>query len=395
MDENEKHESEWWASQSGEASQVVALYRVKDGRELLLDSFDVSPETVPDFVDFQLQVKERYGGGLYVAVVRGERGQFGKRMPFGLYGLPKDEQATAAPAAAPESGMDKLAALLLQQQQASEQRLMAVLEKLADKPEPAPAPQQDPFELMDKMASILNKNGAAPTPQKSLAEQLGELQAVQEFFEKMGGGGGGGDGWAALQTLGAGLTELLKENAVTERVKVAARVKQQRDAKAALPAAEAAAPAAPAAPVAAGNPAPAAGLLGVLQQLVDAAAQGIAPAQIAPQLIEAAPSVPVLRQLLESEDAIARLESLNPAVGQHFDWFADLANETLALIEDAERGLDDDGAGQPAAAVAARPKAPAGKRGKGNGANAGTDGSTRAPRKAAAGSPRTSAGAGG
>lgn len=363
--------SDWWAATGNEEHQVVALYRVKDGQEMLLDSFDVCPETVPDFMDFQLQVKERYGGGIYVAVVRGERGQFGKRMRFAVYGLPKDEPAPKEEKQA--SGIDQLMALMMQQQQASEARMLAVLEKMAEKPA-EPETKADPMDMLEKVASTLQKIGGAPKPEKGLFEQLREFKEAASLLGLEGGGAAEpAENWTpALVELLSGIREISSESEKTKRLQIAAELKKRQPA---LPSTQASKPAAEATKPATGM----AGLLQVLNELVSAAEQGADVADVADQLIKAAPSAEVLRQLLEREDALEMLQKFNPKVGEHFDWFELLANEVL------ER-LDAAGTADTAESGNATPEKPdvdnqVGR--SGNTANTVTDEGTGKPRKAA------------
>ena len=182
----------WWAASSdADHEQTVTLRRRENGSEPLLDRFTVSPETMPSFEDFEFSVKERFGGGLYVAVIAGQRGQFGKKIPFAIAGLPKRE-ATPDEGRSQGNGLEGLAAILMKNQEASESRMMAVMERLADKPA---AP--DAFDMFDKVAGILGRTGATPVPQKSLVEQMQELRQGAELMGLTGKPEGDeGSGWA-------------------------------------------------------------------------------------------------------------------------------------------------------------------------------------------------------
>lgn len=210
VNENEKVGG-WWAASSDAGHEQVNLYEVVNGRESLLEVMTVTLEDFPTLEDFKIEVKRLFGGGIYVAAVRGERGTFAKRPQFAISGRPIREKAEEAQQSSQVSGLDRLAEVIA----SGNANVMAVLAKMNEKPE---AP--DAFELMEKAATILNRNGAAPAPQKSLLEQLQELRTAAElmgmtgkpegeeggswakdlvggllpaFMAGMGGGAGGGD----------------------------------------------------------------------------------------------------------------------------------------------------------------------------------------------------------
>ena len=54
----------WWASDEGDGSQTVFLYRKEAGAQCLLDRYTIDPETMPTVEDFQFAVKEQHGGGV-------------------------------------------------------------------------------------------------------------------------------------------------------------------------------------------------------------------------------------------------------------------------------------------------------------------------------------------
>lgn len=173
MNDNENENGKvggWWAASTDADHEQVTLYRKEGNTECLLDRFTVTPDQYPTLEDFQLEVKKSFGGGVYVAAIRGERGQFAMRQTFAIAGTAKREASEEKQTA---GGLSDLAAVLLKSQEASEARLLAVLEKLSEKPE---AP--DAFALMEKAAAILHRNGAAPTPAKSLVEQLQEMRTA-------------------------------------------------------------------------------------------------------------------------------------------------------------------------------------------------------------------------
>ena len=285
----------WWAASSeAEHEQTVTLRRRENGSEPLLDRFTVAPETMPTFEDFEFSVKERFGGGLYVAVITGKSGQFGKRIPFAIAGLPKREAGQEEKNSS--GGLEGLAAILMKNQEASEARMMAVLDKMTEKQE---AP--DAFELFDKVAGLLGKTGAAPAPQKSLVEQMRELREGAEMMGLTGKPEGDeGGNWAnnLIATFGPALMGGLS---------------------------------APAEPGDEGDdPAPAevaqAQALGKLKLLLTSMVQlaefEVVPAKAVAGIEKKAGQYwPMLQQIIQRPDAVALAEQMVPAVASHRAWF--------------------------------------------------------------------------
>lgn len=285
----------WWAaSTDADHEQTVTLRRRENGSEPLLDRFTVAPETMPTFEDFEFSVKERFGGGLYVAVITGKSGQFGKRIPFAIAGLPKREAGQEDKNSS--GGLEGLAAILMKNQEASEARMMAVLDKMSEKPA---AP--DAFELMEKAANILNRNGAAPAPQKSLLEQLQELRTAAELMGLSSKPEGGDDsGWAKelIGMFGPALMGGLSAPADTGE--------EDDDA---LPAEDAQAQA-----------------LGKLKLLLTSMVQlaefEVIPAKAVAGIEKKAGQYwPMLQQIIQRQDAVALAEQMVPAVARHRAWF--------------------------------------------------------------------------
>lgn len=173
--------STWWAARADEQCAHVTLYRVTGAKEELLDRVTVTPDTVPTLDDFQLMVKAEYGGGEYLAVQRGEQGQYLMRQRFAVAGFAKKQTPPPEEARQAEAGgFDKLAAMLLQQQAASEERMARLIEQIA-----APktgSTMADTLGMVEQVASILGKTGAAPQPQKGLLEQLTELRQAADLI---------------------------------------------------------------------------------------------------------------------------------------------------------------------------------------------------------------------
>lgn len=329
----------WWASgkNAGSGYQVVFLSRMEGGKEALLGKYDISPETAPSFEDFQLAVKEEHGGGIYLAVLRTPLGQFVDRMQFGLSGLPKRqaEPAPVAQAAPAESGMDKVMAMMLENQRRSDERLTMILERIGEQMQQKaiPEPKVDPFEMLERAANLLGKTGATPPPPKTLLEQVKELKEGAELLglTGVGKGGEGSDPWGALTALAGPLMEVVKEGTVNDRLKLQLAMDRQKAA-----AGQPAPAAAQVQPATAGQfQALLAGFAPVLPQLVQAAAGGHPAAQVAGHLLGIVPAadVPTLRTFLERDSALSELENIAPEIANHFEWFELLANTLIELID--------------------------------------------------------------
>lgn len=329
----ELSESVWWASvDNSTQDQTVFLYRKEAGQNSLLDRISIDPDTMPTFEDFQIAIKELHGGGIFEAVMRTPKGALARRIPFSLAGLPKKvaEPVQAAPS---ENGQEKLLALLIQQGQQQQAMFLAGLEKIgqaiAAKPE---KPEVDPFELMERAANILSKNGATPTPQKSLLEQITELKSAADLIGlgSLGGGDGGGDSWGSLAAAIVPFTEMMKENTINERLRLEMQQQQLKKQQAQQPKQ---ALAAPVAPVNDKRTQFLANLKGILAQVMPYAEQGADPEAVATALLNIAPDKAILYDFLNRDDALNDMARLEPKVEDFWDWFSGLANAVLTQLE--------------------------------------------------------------
>ena len=327
----------WWASVDSHTDQTIFLYRKEAGQLALLDKLSVDEETMPTLEDFKYSVKELHGGGIYEAAIRTPKGQLAKRVNFSLSGLPK--KLTEAVQAAPsENSQEKLLALLIQQGQQQQSMFLAGLEKIgqaiAAKPE---KPDIDPFELMERAANILSKNGATPTPPKSLIEQASELIQLKELFGGLSSDGNG-DGWGSITAALAPLAEMMKENTINERLKLELANKAQQQKALAQKA-----KAAQAAPVPTNsNTAFLNDLKSVLVQVLPYAEQGADPQAVAMALVNAVPNdkLSELYTFLQNENSLADMANLEPKIEQYWDWFTQLANALIEQI-DAKQGNNE------------------------------------------------------
>ncbi|MDI1303018.1 MAG: hypothetical protein PSX71_14025 [bacterium] len=371
--ENEKVGG-WWAASSDAAYEQVSLYEVLGSKESLLDSFTVTKEEYPSLEDFKLEVKRIFGGGIYVAAVRGPLGTFAKRPQFAISGRPIREKAEEAAPVQQQSGLEVILAQIAESNRRSDEKFAQLMAR-------EPVKQPDTLELFDKVAGILQKT-TAPVQEK--AQSMLEKAMEKKFLQFMEDGLGGSSGDESLMPIFAeligGIRETMAESEKTKRLEIAAGVRKAggQEAPALLE------PPAPA--ITEVNTGPM-GLLSLLSQLVEAAEAKADVADIAQQIVakvagnqEAKES---LKALLDSEDAIDKLEKFNPKVGVHFEWFAELANTVMDLMDgDADGGTDsepaDKGQQQEPASVPVVPHT--GRRG-GNAANTAADASPRAPRK--------------
>ncbi len=320
---------DWWASVDNDSQdQTVFLYRKEAGQNGLLDKFSVSPDYMPTFEDFQLCVKEAHGGGIYEARIVTPKGQFLKRLPFVILGLPK-KQAEPMAQVAPvqqESGLEKVLAVIVQQNQQMQQNFLAGLQAISQNiAQIAQKPAEDPLVMVERVANVLGKTGATPQPQKTLVEQITELKTAADLIGLGGGSGGDSDNWGSLAAALVPLTEMMKENTVNERLKleIAAnqqKAKQQQQAQMVQ------------AQTTKKNEF-LSNLKGVLSQIVTYVEQGAQASAVAQGLLGIVPDKGQLYDFLSREEALADMAKLEPKVDTHWDWFAELANEVLQLIE--------------------------------------------------------------
>lgn len=382
----------WWSASSDADYKTIYLYELVGGRESLLESLTVTRGEYPSLEDFKLLVKSIFGGGVYIAAERGANGTFAKRPQFAISGRPiRERTEDPAPVAQAESSMERLIGIVVQGQRESEARFTAALEKLAARPE---VPQADPLDLFERAATILGKNGGAPVPQKSLPEQIAEMQAVHEFFAGLGGKEESGDMTLLFGELLGGIREVMSESEKTKRLQIAARTRARIGQQPAKPEGDQGQEKPPVEVGGSGM----LSLLGLLDQLVEAAQSQSDVQDIAGQVWRSASkdkkAAANLKMLLEREDALEILAKANPKVGDHFDWFEELANAILDLMEGGGDGRTDADASAPAAQAAEAPKNPDAensKRGKGGAANPPANARTRAARKSAAGGQSKSA----
>lgn len=188
--------STWWAARADEQCAHVTLYRVTGAKEELLDRVTVTPDTVPTLEDFQLLVKSEFGGGEYLAVQRGEQGQYLMRQRFAVAGFAKKQ--TPPPEEARQPGQVSELAMLMQRSDEKFAQLLAEMRELRSQPVAAPV---DPLEQIERVATILKRTGAAPAPQRSLMEQMMELKAAAELMGLSGGQGDEPEGFGWVREL--------------------------------------------------------------------------------------------------------------------------------------------------------------------------------------------------
>lgn len=214
----------WWAASNDADHEQVTLYRKENGSECLLDRFTVTRDTMPTLEDFQLEVKKNFGGGVFVAAVRGERGEFRMRHQFAIAGLPKRE---AAPDETKPQGNDMTALLaaMQQQNQQNQQILLAALEKMNAKPE------GDQLEKTLGYIGLLQKTMQQPA--RSSLDGLREFMEFKTLARELAGDEAPkADGFAdllkaALPILG----EVAKNGTELEKVKATVALKREQLAR--------------------------------------------------------------------------------------------------------------------------------------------------------------------
>jgi hypothetical protein len=337
--------SDWWADlwADEDAHEIVLKRKVSGGGEETVDTLTLTSDAYSDFEDLVLYVKENYGGGVFVIYRRGDDGRFqaGTRKQFACAGPVRrydNEPERAARAEGGVGGIEGLTQLMLQQQAASDARMEKMIAALAARP------VDDPVANFQRTAEVLRGLAQPQQPrEKSLMEAAMEKKML-EWMESGGASGGAGSeigGLAALSAMAAPFFSFMGEAAKADQLKAAAQLQAQktRVPGQALPApapAPASGEAAPAAPAAASDQTlaliAAPGFDVVLGHLVGAAKNKVAPGLVADQLLLATPDRELLKQFLLRQDALAQLKAKNPEVEAHWDWFGELAGETLEKL---------------------------------------------------------------
>jgi hypothetical protein len=400
--ESESRVTSFWAEIPQDDVIPIALWRVPQaGQPEFLETFYLTRDAYPSEYDFYQEVKSNYGGGKYEIRVTNSNGQWVKRPQFCIGGRPKrlDDEPPAVQVTQQESGTDKLIALMIQNQREDKQMMLAVLEKIANRPEP------DKLGELEKYAAIMGRFSGAPEKKKSFVEEMTELKTAAELMGFAPAGAGGQSEIDSLAQLANPFFSFLTESKKADAAKEAAAARYQQPAPPAAalpaPAPQAPAPAVAAAPVerslALVN---AAGFDNVIAQLLVAAAAKMPPAMVAAKLVEVSPDKELLKEFLMRDDALAQMNLKNPAVQQHWEWFGQVAIESLTLLgvtfddSDANATATDAGAAPGAAGGAANAAGDDQGRQAGDGGHAQADVSPGATGQKRASRKKSGAGAG-
>lgn len=325
----------WFASDELSEHETFFLYRKEAGQQCLLDKFTIDLGTMPTFEDFQMAVKELHGGGIYEATARTPSGAYSKRLQFSLAGFPKrpkEEQQQQLAPVQPDNGLKEILLMMAEANRQANERHEKLLEKMAEKP---PVPEVDPFLIVERVAGLLGKTGAAPPAPKTMLEQMIELKQVKDILSEDLPMTGGTDGWGAVTAALGPLSEVLKENTINERLKLQIALKQSQN-KAPAPVQAAQVTAQPVETIAAPKfAALIAKFKPVLAGLIPYVEQGQPPSLIASALLASVPDTdkPELLEFLSRDDALNDMARLEPKVANHWDWFTELANELIELIQ--------------------------------------------------------------
>lgn len=321
----------WWAASTDADHEQVTLYRKEGNAESLLDRFTVTRDTMPTLEDFQLEVKKNFGGGEYIAVMRGNQGQFARRIRFAVAGLPKRE-AEATTEKGQATGLAEIAALLSRQQEASEARTAAILEKLTA--QPAGDPMEKALDLLVKMQKL-------QAPARSSLEGLKEFAEFRAIMRELAGEETApkADGFADLLKIAVPmLTEVTKQGTELEKIKAAVALRKAQMAEK-KPAPATAPPREPLPPE----------LAEQLAQLMNVA--GVMPAEdlaaiVAEQLGDEEAQAVV--DAIDGTEWLAQLIEQEPRAKDHAEWLETFAAKLLELLTD-EPGQPDDTAEAPSA----------------------------------------------
>ena len=342
----------WWAASTDADHEQVTLYRKEGNAESLLDRFTVTRDTMPTLEDFQLEVKKNFGGGEYIAVMRGNQGQFARRIRFAVAGLPKRE-AEATTEKGQATGLAEIAALLSRQQEASEARMVAVLEKLTAKPDGDP---------LEKALGIIAQVQKINAPTRSSLDGLKEFAEFRALMRDLAGEEAApkSDGFAdllkaALPVLG----EVAKSGADVAKVKAAVALKK----------AQAARPAPPPGPTLPPE------VLAQLRQLLELAPV-MPPEELAAMVAEQLDNeqAQAVVDAIDGHDWLQELITHEPAAKLHAAWLQAFAARLVELLT-GEPEPDEADPIEPAA----ESSGDAGQRDQGNAPDLAADGGTGAP----------------
>lgn len=347
--------SDWWADlwADQEAHEIVLKRKTAAGEETVTTLVLTSNE-FRDFEDLVLYVKEHFGGGMFVIYRRGEGGRFlpGSRKQFAIAGAPRKEPDPATATPAQGNGLAEFAALLTRQQEASEARMVAVLEKLTAKPEGEP---------LEKALGIIAQVQKINAPTRSSLDGLKEFAEFRALMRDLAGEEAAprSDGFAdllkaALPVLG----EVAKSGADVAKVKAAVALKK----------AQAARPTPPPGPTLPPE------VLSQLRQLLELApvmpSEELA-AMVADQLDNEQAQAVV--DAIDGHDWLQELITHEPAAKMHAAWLQAFAARLVELLT-CEPEPDEADPIEPAAESSGN----AGQRDQGNAANLAADGGTGA-----------------
>ena len=268
--------------------------------------------------------------------------------------MPKEEKGDGE-AKAQGNGLETLAAILMKNQDASEARMMAVLEKLSDKP--AGNGMTETLGMVEQVAAILGKTTAPPAPaEKSMIERAMEKQFLA-FMEKGLGGGAGEEGtdwakelFAAFAPVAAGMMTQGGAGADLEHDPITPAADPQANALHKLRL--------------------------LLVSMVQLAEFEVTTAKAVEGITKKAGEYwPMLEQVIQRPDALEMAAQMVPAVAEHLDWFEDF--RTFVMTGGKKETSNGTTGGKQAArkkpAASGQPGA-AVKRGSRNTANAAANG---------------------
>lgn len=295
---------------------------------------------------------DNYGGGIYrlIAVKNGQKGTaFNRLVEIAEPLKPKSPDGPQSTGAV----MESVANLINQQQERTEALFTRLL---GNSPAAAPAVQVDPFQMMERVITMLATIGVVGG-QKGGSDLFGELERmnkvrtlIQDFAGNDEGGGERRESNAydligkTLDTFGPAFLQAINQGK-TQRLKQAPRLPGKPPMIPTSRPVTMDGTAAPATPPPATPPKEGANSMKAqIETLVRNAQKGVSPEAMAQTVIAMTPEaqLPALRDFIGAPDCIARMEAQVSSVATVRQWFEALRNSLLAELAPGDLSESED-----------------------------------------------------
>lgn len=340
---------------AGEQDWEIKIFRVSGNNKLGFKQpylFSVLPTELP----VEQKLLDEYGSGKYLARVMVD-GKLTKAFNIEVEASARLRQQDSA---RPSGDM----ATFIQLMEASNSRIVTMLERLMA----APPPAADPLAMMERMSAIM-ANMKTAMPETSAAAPAAAMEMFQkgiELAQSLAGAGGGET--SAMDVLKSVVSSPAVSNLVAVIMGRAIPGGGGQPAASGYTPAAAQRPAMTLPPVMPANrqgmsEADVVALIrGQIDFLILQANAGRDPFLYAEMMLDNLPE-PMIMHLLDSPNVIGELVAINPAMGNYMPWFTKLIEAMRELAQGAEPELqpgEDDASPAPAVADVPNPGRPAG-----------------------------------